>query len=106
MLNVRFLKCCPIFFWITATRFERFHGVCDCIPVPRAPVANMCFKVYGYISMAQALTFVADFKLGHYMKIRPRAMFTAQMVGTRNSCSSDCIPVHSVVADGSHSQPL
>lgn len=49
---------------------------------PERPVANMCFKVYGYISMAQALTFVADFKLGHYMKIPPRAMFTAQMVGT------------------------
>ncbi|KAA3475937.1 oligopeptide transporter 9-like [Gossypium australe] len=49
---------------------------------PEHPVANMCFKVYGYISMVQALTFVSDFKLGHYMKIPPRAMFTAQMVGT------------------------
>ncbi|KAK2658575.1 hypothetical protein Ddye_005108 [Dipteronia dyeriana] len=49
---------------------------------PERPVANMCFKVYGYISMAQALTFLADFKLGHYMKIPPRAMFMAQMVGT------------------------
>lgn len=49
---------------------------------PEHPVANMCFKVYGYISMVQALTFVSDFKLGHYMKIPPRSMFTAQMVGT------------------------
>lgn len=49
---------------------------------PERPVANMCFKVYGYISMTQALQFVMDFKLGHYMKIPPRAMFTAQMVGT------------------------
>ncbi|EXC21402.1 Oligopeptide transporter 6 [Morus notabilis] len=49
---------------------------------PERPVANMCFKVYGYISMAQALSFVADFKLGHYMKIPPRAMFMAQVVGT------------------------
>lgn len=46
---------------------------------PEHPVANMCFKVYGYISMTQALTFVADFKLGHYMKIPPRAMFMAQV---------------------------
>lgn len=46
---------------------------------PERPVANMCFKVYGYISMAQALTFLADFKLGHYMKIPPRAMFMAQV---------------------------
>ncbi|GMN44352.1 hypothetical protein TIFTF001_013549 [Ficus carica] len=49
---------------------------------PERPVANMCFKVYGYISMAQALSFVGDFKLGHYMKIPPRAMFMAQVVGT------------------------
>ncbi|PON72013.1 Tetrapeptide transporter [Parasponia andersonii] len=49
---------------------------------PERPVANMCFKVYGYISMAQALTFLADFKLGHYMKIPPRSMFMAQVVGT------------------------
>ncbi|GMY07576.1 oligopeptide transporter 6-like [Fagus crenata] len=49
---------------------------------PERPVANMCFKVYGYISMTQALTFLQDFKLGHYMKIPPRAMFMAQVVGT------------------------
>lgn len=49
---------------------------------PERPVANMCFKVYGYISMTQALTFISDFKLGHYMKIPPRSMFMAQVVGT------------------------
>ncbi|XVF53341.1 hypothetical protein PTKIN_Ptkin05aG0091800 [Pterospermum kingtungense] len=49
---------------------------------PERPVANMCFKVYGYISMSQALTFISDFKLGHYMKIPPRSMFMAQVVGT------------------------
>ncbi|XP_071732178.1 oligopeptide transporter 6-like [Rutidosis leptorrhynchoides] len=49
---------------------------------PGRPVANMCFKTYGYISMVQALTFISDFKLGHYMKIPPRAMFMAQVVGT------------------------
>ncbi|XP_042426388.1 oligopeptide transporter 7-like isoform X1 [Zingiber officinale] len=49
---------------------------------PGRPVANMCFKVYGSISMTQALTFLQDFKLGHYMKIPPRTMFMAQVVGT------------------------
>ncbi|XP_060206369.1 oligopeptide transporter 7-like [Lycium barbarum] len=49
---------------------------------PGYPVANMLFKVYGYISMSQALSFVYDFKLGHYMKIPPRAMFMAQILGT------------------------
>ncbi|GMH28834.1 hypothetical protein Nepgr_030677 [Nepenthes gracilis] len=49
---------------------------------PGYPVANMCFKVYGYISMTQAVTFLQDLKLGHYMKIPPRTMFMAQIVGT------------------------
>lgn len=49
---------------------------------PGYPVANMCFKVYGYISMTQAITFLQDFKLGHYMKIPPITMFMAQVVGT------------------------
>ncbi|PHU19324.1 Oligopeptide transporter 7 [Capsicum chinense] len=46
---------------------------------PGYPVANMCFKVYGYISMKQGLTFLQDLKLGHYLKIPPRAMFMAQV---------------------------
>ncbi|KAI3948136.1 hypothetical protein MKX01_014735 [Papaver californicum] len=49
---------------------------------PGHPVANICFKTYGYISMRQAIVFLADFKLGHYMKIPPRTMFLAQVVGT------------------------
>eukprot|EP00262_Sarcandra_glabra_P009240 TRINITY_DN2332_c0_g1_i4.p1 TRINITY_DN2332_c0_g1~~TRINITY_DN2332_c0_g1_i4.p1 ORF type:complete len:757 (-),score=30.15 TRINITY_DN2332_c0_g1_i4:327-2597(-) len=49
---------------------------------PGHPVANICFKVYGYISMTQAIIFLQDFKLGHYMKIPPRTMFMAQVVGT------------------------
>ncbi|CAK9321750.1 unnamed protein product [Citrullus colocynthis] len=54
---------------------------------PGKPLANVAFKTYGYISMAQALSFVGDFKLGHYMKIPPRSMFTVQLVGTVISSS-------------------
>jgi OPT oligopeptide transporter protein len=32
--------------------------------------------------MAQALQFTSDFKLGHYMKIPPRAMFWSQIAPT------------------------
>lgn len=53
---------------------------------PGYPVANMCFKVYGYISMTQAITFLQDLKLGHYMKVPPRTMFMAQIVGTMIAC--------------------
>nr|KYP73486.1 Oligopeptide transporter 1 [Cajanus cajan] len=49
---------------------------------PGRPLANVAFKTYGYISMAQALGFLGDFKLGHYMKIPPRSMFVVQLVGT------------------------
>ncbi|OWM81378.1 hypothetical protein CDL15_Pgr007416 [Punica granatum] len=49
---------------------------------PGKPLANVAFKTYGYISMSQALSFLSDFKLGHYMKIPPRSMFVAQLVGT------------------------
>ncbi|EOY11966.1 hypothetical protein QUC31_001588 [Theobroma cacao] len=49
---------------------------------PGKPLANVCFKTYGYISMAQALTFIQDLKLGHYMKIPPKSMFIVQLVGT------------------------
>ncbi|KAI8324298.1 OPT superfamily oligopeptide transporter [Martensiomyces pterosporus] len=46
------------------------------------PIANVTFKVYGYIVMAQALNLLQDQKIGHYMKIPPRHMFLAQIVGT------------------------
>lgn len=36
--------------------------------------------------MTQAVTFLQDFKLGHYMKIPPRTMFMAQVVGTVIAC--------------------
>jgi OPT oligopeptide transporter protein len=47
--------------------------------MPGKPIANVCFKVYGYMSMSQAVSFLADFKLGHYMKIPPKSMFIVQV---------------------------
>jgi OPT family oligopeptide transporter len=49
---------------------------------PGYPVAVMLFKVIGNVSMKQAIFFLQDFKLGHYMKIPPRAMFLAQVCTT------------------------
>lgn len=49
------------------------------IVYPGRPIANVCFKTYGYISMSQAISFLSDFKLGHYMKIPTRAMFIVQV---------------------------
>jgi OPT family oligopeptide transporter len=50
--------------------------------LPGRPVAMMMFKTWGYITMAQALTFTSDFKLGHYMKVPPRPMFWCQIIAT------------------------
>ncbi|KAH9314171.1 hypothetical protein KI387_022798 [Taxus chinensis] len=50
--------------------------------LPGKPIANILFKTYGRISTTHALSFLADLKLGHYMKIPPRCMYVAQLVGT------------------------
>ncbi|XP_057854440.2 oligopeptide transporter 3 isoform X2 [Cryptomeria japonica] len=50
--------------------------------LPGKPIANLLFKIYGRISSVHALSFLADLKLGYYMKIPPRCMYTAQLVAT------------------------
>ncbi|CAF3957162.1 unnamed protein product [Adineta steineri] len=52
------------------------------VAIPGNPLANVTFKTYGYISQNQALLLISDLKLGHYMKIPPRAMFITQLAGT------------------------
>jgi OPT family small oligopeptide transporter len=61
--------------------------------LPGRPIANTMFKVYGYISMAQALSFVSDLKIGHYMKIPPRSMFWAQTVASVIAAVVNCAVV-------------
>ncbi|CAG8734673.1 11977_t:CDS:10 [Gigaspora margarita] len=55
--------------------------VCGFI-LPGQPLANLYFKTYGYMSLYQCLLFIQDLKLGHYMKVPPRSMFTSQIWGT------------------------
>ncbi|KAF9987348.1 hypothetical protein BGZ75_000705 [Mortierella antarctica] len=54
--------------------------------LPGHAIANVTFKTYGYIVNVQALNFVSDLKLGHYMKIPPQVMFMAQLVSSVISC--------------------
>ncbi|KAJ2160555.1 hypothetical protein GGF46_002151 [Coemansia sp. RSA 552] len=49
---------------------------------PGEPTYNSCFKMFGYISMRQALMLTKDQKLGRYMKIPPRHLFICQVLGT------------------------
>ncbi|GAA5982688.1 hypothetical protein JCM11641_002337 [Rhodosporidiobolus odoratus] len=50
--------------------------------IPGLPLANMLFKVYSLQTLGVGLTFVQDLKLGHYMKIPPRATFAVQVIAT------------------------
>ncbi|KAK6458856.1 OPT oligopeptide transporter protein-domain-containing protein [Scheffersomyces xylosifermentans] len=50
--------------------------------LPGKPLAMMFFKTFGYITNNQAITFAQDMKLGHYMKISPRVLFSAQFIAT------------------------
>ncbi|RIB11196.1 OPT oligopeptide transporter protein [Gigaspora rosea] len=55
--------------------------VCGFI-LPGRAIANVYFRTYGYMCLSQCLYFVQDLKLGHYMKVPPRSMFTSQIWGT------------------------
>ncbi|KAF8577861.1 OPT oligopeptide transporter [Ramaria rubella] len=54
--------------------------------MPGRPIALMIYKTYGTTTVSQALAFTGDLKLGHYMKIPPRLMFSAQVIATIVSC--------------------
>ncbi|KAI8611929.1 OPT oligopeptide transporter protein-domain-containing protein [Chytriomyces sp. MP71] len=50
--------------------------------LPGRIAAVMAFKTFSYMAMYQGMSLVADLKLGHYIKIPPRAMFLTQLVST------------------------
>lgn len=53
---------------------------------PGRPIANVLFKTYAFIGTSQAISFSGDLKLGYYMKIPPRIMFSVQVVASVVSC--------------------
>ncbi|KAJ7776309.1 OPT oligopeptide transporter protein-domain-containing protein [Mycena metata] len=50
--------------------------------LPGSPLANMMFKAYSVQTLTEATSFIQDLKLGHYVKVPPRATFLVQLVGT------------------------
>ena len=54
--------------------------------LPGKPVANMVFKTITLMSSSQAISFAGDLKLGHYLKVPPRIMFTIQIIPTVVAC--------------------
>ena len=55
--------------------------------LPGRPIAMMMFKTWGHVTMVRALGFTSGLKLGHYMKIPPRLMFSCQVVATIMACT-------------------
>ena len=43
--------------------------------LPGQPLANMFFKAYSVQTLSESTSFVQDLKLGHYIKVPPRATF-------------------------------
>ncbi|KAF5380630.1 hypothetical protein D9615_004759 [Tricholomella constricta] len=50
--------------------------------LPGNPLANMVFKAYSVQTLTEATSFVQDLKLGHYIKVPPRATFLVQLIAT------------------------
>ncbi|KAI8978283.1 OPT oligopeptide transporter [Trametes punicea] len=50
--------------------------------LPGKPVPNMIFKAYAVQTLAEGTAFVQDLKLGHYIKLPPRATFMVQLIST------------------------
>ncbi|EJD08117.1 OPT oligopeptide transporter [Fomitiporia mediterranea MF3/22] len=50
--------------------------------LPGNPLANMVFKAYSVQTLTEATMFVQDLKLGHYIKVPPRATFLVQSTAT------------------------
>ncbi|OBZ87939.1 Oligopeptide transporter 7 [Choanephora cucurbitarum] len=65
---------------------------------PRLPVANMYFKTLGYNTLSQAGSMASDLKIGHYLKVPPRAIFLNQLLGTFIGCIFNYIVNHSIVS--------
>ncbi|KAH3671463.1 hypothetical protein WICMUC_004595 [Wickerhamomyces mucosus] len=55
--------------------------VCGYI-LPYRPLANILFKLYGFIVMRQGLELSRDLKMGLYLKISPRLLFAMQIYST------------------------
>ncbi|WWD18152.1 OPT family small oligopeptide transporter [Kwoniella shandongensis] len=50
------------------------------------PIPSMIFKCFSVQTLISGINFVQDQKLGHYMKIPPRATFVAQLSATAVAC--------------------
>ncbi|KAG0263989.1 hypothetical protein DFQ27_001522 [Actinomortierella ambigua] len=65
--------------------------------LPGKPIANMVFKCYGEMAMYQCNLLLQDLKLGHYMKIAPRALLAAQLWGSLVGAIFNWVTQHVII---------
>ncbi|KAK3401320.1 OPT superfamily oligopeptide transporter [Sordaria brevicollis] len=65
--------------------------------VPRRPVANMMFTLYGSNGLVQAIQMLGDLKLAQYAKLPPKATFLAQILGTCAGSVFNWVMMNSIV---------
>lgn len=54
----------------------------------------MYFKTLGFNTLSQAGAMASDLKIGHYLKVPPRAIFFNQFLGTIVGCIFNYIVNH------------
>lgn len=55
--------------------------------LPGQPLTNMLFKAYSVQTLTESTSFVQDLKLGHYIKVPPRATFLGASTSRLSGCS-------------------
>ncbi|KAI0058136.1 OPT oligopeptide transporter [Artomyces pyxidatus] len=64
---------------------------------PGKPMANMYFVLFSSNAVGQALFLLCDLKLAQYVKLPPRAAFTAQIIGTLLGCILNYSIMNSII---------
>ncbi|KAG5636574.1 hypothetical protein H0H81_007582 [Sphagnurus paluster] len=87
-----YLSAFCVFFGLAVVAVEiTLNILAQIIPgtlLPGNPLANMVFKAYSVQTLTEATSFVQDLKLGHYIKVPPRATF----LGTYLLYSTTALP--------------
>ncbi|KAG6920129.1 hypothetical protein DXG01_004895 [Tephrocybe rancida] len=80
-----YLSAFAVFFSLAVVAVEiTLNILAQIIPgtlLPGNPLANMLFKAYSVQTLAEATSFIQDLKLGHYIKVPPRATFLEKLTG-------------------------
>ncbi|PVG01711.1 putative oligopeptide transporter [Serendipita vermifera] len=88
IIPILYLLPCGLVFAVTGQGIA-INLIVETIPgalLAGKPLPNMIFKAYSIQVINTALSFVMDLKLGHYMKVPPRASFHVQTVSSLIVC--------------------